>query len=85
MKKWQLSFHHAWTVHAGFPNTSGKPRLSLAVHLQDGDNHYRPFRNAQGKDIHMFDEQLCRKLPTGDRDFSDPAVFPEIWAERVRC
>jgi len=79
MKRGQLSFHHAWTVHAGLPNTSGLPRQSLAVHLQDHANHYRPFRNAAGKEIHIFDEQLCRRLPNGDPDFADPAVFPELW------
>jgi hypothetical protein len=29
----------------------------------------------------MFDETLCRKLPGGDPDFGDPAVFPTVWAE----
>jgi hypothetical protein len=29
----------------------------------------------------MFDEKLCRKLPNGDPDFSDPAVFPTAWSE----
>jgi len=24
---------------------------------------------------------LCRRLPNGDPDFSDPDVFPTIWAE----
>jgi ectoine hydroxylase-related dioxygenase (phytanoyl-CoA dioxygenase family) len=81
LKKGQVSFHHGWTVHASFANTSGKPRTSLAVHLQDGDNHYRPYRNAKGEEIHIFDEKLCRKLPNGDPDFSDPAVFPTIWSE----
>ena len=81
LKKGQISFHHCWTMHASYPNLSDKPRLSLAVHLQDGDNHYRPYRNAQGKEIHIFDEQLCRKGPNGDPDFSDPAVFPTIWSE----
>lgn len=81
LKKGQVSFHHGWTVHASYPNTSGKPRLSYAVHYQDGPNHYRPFTNAQGREIHIFDEQLCRKLPNGDPDFSDPAVFPTVWSE----
>jgi ectoine hydroxylase-related dioxygenase (phytanoyl-CoA dioxygenase family) len=81
LKRGQISFHHGWTIHASYPNTSGKPRLSFAVHLQDGDNHYQPFRNAQGREIHIFDEQLCRKLPNGDPDFSDPNVFPTVWAE----
>ena len=79
MSKGQLSFHHAWTVHAGFPNTSGLPRQSFAVHLQDDANHYRSYRNAQGKEIHIFDEQLCRKQPNGEPDFADPTIFPEIW------
>lgn len=81
LKKGQVSFHHGWTLHASYPNTSGKPRLSLAVHLQDGDNQYREYRNALGQEVHMFDEQLCRKLPNGNPDFSDPAVFPVIWSE----
>jgi hypothetical protein len=29
----------------------------------------------------MFDEKLCRKLPNGDPDFSDPAIFPTVWSE----
>ena len=81
LKKGQVSFHHGWTVHGSYPNTSGQPRLSFAVHLQDGDNHYRPFRNAQGREIHIVDEKLCRTLPNGDPDFSDPAVFPTFWSE----
>lgn len=82
LRKGQVSFHHGWTVHASYPNTSGQPRLSYAVHLQDGDNHYRPFRNSEGREIHIFDETLCRKLPNGDPDFSDPEVFPTVWSER---
>lgn len=81
LRKGQVSFHHGWTVHASYPNTSGQPRLSYAVHLQDGDNHYRPYRNADGREIHIFDEQLCRRLSNGDPDFSDPDVFPTVWSE----
>jgi Phytanoyl-CoA dioxygenase (PhyH) len=81
LKKGQMSFHHCWTMHASFANTSAKPRLAFAVHLQDGDNRYRPYCNSRGREIHIADEQLCRKLPNGDPDFSDPAVFPVIWSE----
>jgi hypothetical protein len=81
LKKGQVSFHHGWTVHASYPNTSGQPRVSFAVHLQDGDNRYRPYRTPAGREIHIFDEKLCRKLPNGDPDFSDPAVFPTLWTE----
>ena len=81
LRKGQVSFHHGWTVHASYPNTSGQPRLSYAVHFQDGDNHYRPYRNREGREVHIFDETLCRRLPNGDPDFSDPEVFPTVWAE----
>ena len=81
LRKGQVSFHHGWTVHASYPNTSGRPRLSYAVHLQDGGNHYRPYRNREGREIHIFDETLCRRLPNGDPDFSDPEVFPTVWSE----
>ncbi len=81
LKKGQVSFHHGWTIHASYPNTSGKPRLSFAVHVQDGENRYRPYTTPQGREIHIFDEQLCRKQPNGEPDFSDPAVFPVLWSE----
>ena len=81
MKRGQASFHHSWTIHGSYPNTSGQPRLSYAAHYQDGDNHYRAYRNAEGRDIHIFDEKLCRTLPNGDPDFSDPAIFPTVWSE----
>lgn len=79
LKKGQLSFHNCWTIHGSYPNRSSERRLALAVHLQDGENRYRAFQNAKGQDIHIFDEQLCRQLPNGDPDFSDPAVFPVLW------
>jgi ectoine hydroxylase-related dioxygenase (phytanoyl-CoA dioxygenase family) len=80
LKKGQVSFHHCWTIHGSYPNCSDKYRQALAVHLQDGDNRYRAYTNPQGREIHIFDEQLCRKLPNGDPDFSDPAVFPVLWS-----
>jgi ectoine hydroxylase-related dioxygenase (phytanoyl-CoA dioxygenase family) len=83
LKKGQISFHHGWTIHASLPNTASQPRMSLAIHLQDGENHYRSFTNAEGREIHIFDEQLCRRLPNGDPDFSDPAVFPVLWSESL--
>ncbi|MEO1671878.1 MAG: phytanoyl-CoA dioxygenase family protein [Cyanobacteria bacterium J06631_2] len=80
LKKGQVSFHNCWTIHGSYPNRSPLPRQALAVHLQDRDNRYRPYINPQGREIHIFDEQLCRTLPNGDPDFSDPQVFPVVWA-----
>ena len=80
LKKGQVSFHHCWAIHGSYPNHSQQHRQALAVHLQDRDNCYQPYTNPQGKEIHIFDEQLCRKLANGDPDFSDPQVFPVVWA-----
>ena len=82
LQRGQVSFHHGWTLHASLPNTSPSFRLALAVHLQDGDNHYVPCHGPDGRPVHLFDEQLCRRLPNGDPDFADPAVFPTIWPVR---
>jgi ectoine hydroxylase-related dioxygenase (phytanoyl-CoA dioxygenase family) len=82
LKKGQVSFHHCWTIHGSYPNRSDKFRQALAVHLQDRDNRYRPYTNHKGREIHIFDEQLCRKLPNGEPDFSDPQVFPVLWSKR---
>jgi ectoine hydroxylase-related dioxygenase (phytanoyl-CoA dioxygenase family) len=82
LKKGQVSFHHCWTIHGSYPNRSQLFRLAMAVHLQDDANQYRPFWNKQGQEIHIFDECLCRKLPNGNPDFSDPAVFPLLWSEK---
>lgn len=81
LKKGQMSFHHCWAIHGSYPNNSNSSRLAMAVHLQDDANHYRPYWNAKGQEIHIFDEVLCRKLQNGNPDFSDPAVFPVLWSE----
>lgn len=81
LQKGQISFHHCWTIHGSLPNYSNSERLAMALHLQDGDNHYQPFKNSQGKEIHIADEFLCRKLANGYPDFSDPDTFPVIWSE----
>ena len=80
LKKGQVSFHNCWTIHGSYPNRSQLHRQALAVHLQDRANCYRPYTSPQGKEIHIFDEQLCRTLPNGNPDFSDPKVFPVVWA-----
>lgn len=81
LKKGQVSFHNCWTVHGSYPNHSHLHRQALAVHLQDQGNCYQPYFDSQGKEIHIFDEKLCRRLPDGDPDFKDPDVFPIVWSE----
>lgn len=81
LKKGQVSFHNCWTVHGSYPNVSHSVRLALAVHLQDKANHYQPFQDKKGQEIHITDELLCQKLPNGNPDFNDPEVFPVLWLE----
>ncbi|MEK0179779.1 MAG: phytanoyl-CoA dioxygenase [Oscillatoriales cyanobacterium] len=81
LKKGQMSFHHCWTIHGSYPNTSDRTRLAMAIHLQDEANQYRHFWNQKGEEVHILNELLCRKLPKGDPDFHDPAVFPVLWSE----
>lgn len=81
LEKGQVSFHHGWTLHGSYPNRSDAPRIALAVHMQDRDNVYRPYRSPEGKQVQIADEAFCRRLPNGDPDFSDPAVFPVLWSE----
>ena len=80
LKKGQISFHHCWTIHGSLPNYSNFSRLAFAAHLQDEDNRYQPFWTKQGKKVLIADELMCRKLPNGNPDFSDPAVFPVLGA-----
>ncbi|MEM7552766.1 MAG: phytanoyl-CoA dioxygenase family protein [Cyanobacteria bacterium P01_A01_bin.84] len=79
LEKGQISFHHCWTIHGSLPNYSNSFRLAMAIHLQDGDNHYQPFWDNTGKEIHIADEFLCRKLENGYPDFRDPDIFPVLW------
>jgi ectoine hydroxylase-related dioxygenase (phytanoyl-CoA dioxygenase family) len=81
LKKGQMSFHHCWTIHGSQVNQSKSARLSMAVHLQDEANHYQPYQNAKGEQIHLFQDSWCRKLPNGEPDYSDPEVFPVLWEE----
>ncbi len=80
MKKGHISFHHGWVIHGSYPNYSNSPRLALALYLQDGDNRYQPFWN-QGREIHHFVDSMCRKLPNGYPDYSDPNICPVVWSE----
>ncbi|MEM7727412.1 MAG: phytanoyl-CoA dioxygenase family protein [Cyanobacteria bacterium P01_A01_bin.45] len=83
LEKGQVSFHHCWTIHGSLPNYSESHRLAVAVHMQDGDNHYQPFIDSKGREVHIADEFLCRKLSNGDPDFADPKVFPVLWSSET--
>ncbi len=80
LQKGQVSFHHCLTIHGSYPNFSNETRLSFALYLQDYDNSYQIYHN-QGKQVHHFLDQMCRKLPNGNPDYNDPEIFPTLWSE----
>ncbi|MEO1373372.1 MAG: phytanoyl-CoA dioxygenase family protein [Cyanobacteria bacterium J06635_10] len=81
IEKGQMSFHNTWTIHGSYPNRSNSYRLAMAVHMQNVENCYQTYWNAEGKQIHHYLDSLCRKLPNGRPDYSDPAIFPTLWSE----
>jgi hypothetical protein len=82
LERGQVSFHHCLAVHGSDENASSSPRVSLAVHLQDDDNRYREYRNERGVPWRLVNDQLCRRTDEGTPDYTDPAVFPEIWSDK---
>ena len=43
-----MSFHHCPIYHGSGPNRSDRPRRAISLHLQDGDNRWRPYATADG-------------------------------------
>lgn len=81
LEKGQMSFHNALTLHASDLNRSDRPRVSLALHLQDGENRYRPFWNERGELWSVVNDRMCRKDVDGNPDYTDPAICPVLWTE----
>lgn len=78
----QVSFHHCRTIHGSKPNLSDRPRLALAVHMQDKDNRYAAAADAQGKPVTHLNDFLCRRDAAGNPDYADSAVCPVLWKAR---
>lgn len=79
LKKGQISFHHGFTVHASYPNTSKRERMAFAVHFQDHDNHYQKAYREDGSPLVIGYDTLCRRDENGLPDYSDPNVFPTLF------
>jgi len=62
-----MSFHHCRMIHGGDVNRGAWPRTSIALHLQDGKNRYRPFLNERREPWHITNDDLCRKDPPAIR------------------
>ncbi len=75
-----VSFHHARTVHGSGPNTSGRPRRSLAVHIQPATNRYRNAFDDSGEVARHKNDDLCSWLGVVP-NYSDPGMFPVLNTE----
>lgn len=78
-----VSFHHCRTIHGSRPNLTDRPRVALAVHMQDAENHYVPNVDEKGHRQAHINDLLCRKDADGNPDYSDPDIFPVLWSEEA--
>lgn len=78
LRRGQVSFHHCKTIHGSGPNLSGAPRRVLTVHMQPGDNRYRPNVRADGSPAVHGSDRLC-SLEDGRPDYTDRLWFPRLW------
>lgn len=67
----QVSFHHCLTFHGSGPNLTDRPRRSLAIHMQPGDNHW-----VDG--FHHYNNGLVAVDESGNPDYSDPRYCPVL-------
>ncbi|MEL7146542.1 MAG: hypothetical protein AAFO69_09265, partial [Bacteroidota bacterium] len=79
LEKGQVSFHNCHTIHSSSSNLSDRNRMALAIHLQNGENAYQKAYKANGEEIVIGYDKLCRKDENGLPDYRDPALFPVIW------
>jgi Phytanoyl-CoA dioxygenase (PhyH) len=77
--KGHMSFHHCKIYHGSGDNLSGRPRRAISLHLQDGENQWRPFRRPTGDAVVYNHDVLVRKTSAGTPDYADPEFCPAIW------
>ncbi|MFY1674533.1 phytanoyl-CoA dioxygenase family protein [Plantactinospora sp. WMMB334] len=79
--KGHMSFHHCRTYHGSGANVSDRPRRAVSLHLQDGENGWRPYPLAGGGLASYNHDVLVRRTPDGRPDYADPTYCPVIWDE----
>ena len=82
LRKGEVSFHHCLTIHGSGPNLTNQPRRSIAVHMQDGRNHYQIGHYADGTRARHPNDLLVRHLD-GVPDYADPACCPQLWPLQI--
>ncbi|KAA2255898.1 phytanoyl-CoA dioxygenase family protein [Solihabitans fulvus] len=77
--KGHMSFHHCKTYHGSGANRSGRPRRAISLHLQDGDNQYRPYRKSNGDAVVYNHDVLVSRTEDGRPNYADPEFCPPLW------
>ncbi len=77
--KGHMNFHHCRTYHGSGANRTDRPRRSVALHLQDGENAYREFPLSDGGVVTYNHDVLVRKTADGRPDYADPDYCPVLW------
>jgi hypothetical protein len=74
-----MSFHHCLTYHGSGHNRSGRPRQAISLHLQDGENRWRPYEKAGGGLVVYNHDTLVRETAEHTPDYADPVYCPVLW------
>ncbi|GAA1970736.1 phytanoyl-CoA dioxygenase family protein [Kitasatospora viridis] len=74
-----MNFHHCRTYHGSGANVGEIPRRAISLHLQDGENQYRPFTRSDGSEVSYNHDVLVRRTADGLPDYADPAYCPTTW------
>ena len=77
--KGHMSFHHCRIFHGSGHNQASVPRRAISLHLQDGENRWRPYAKPDGSQLVYNHDLLVRKTPGGTPDYADPDFCPVIW------
>ena len=77
--KGHMSFHHCRIYHGSGHNRSGQPRRAISLHLQDGENRWRPFPRPDGSLVAYNHDVVVRETSEGTPDYADPEYCPVLW------
>jgi phytanoyl-CoA dioxygenase PhyH len=79
--KGHMSFHHCRVYHGSGANVSGRPRRSVSLHMQDGENQWRHFLRPDGGTLVYNNDVLVRRTSGGTPDYADPDYCPVTWRD----
>jgi ectoine hydroxylase-related dioxygenase (phytanoyl-CoA dioxygenase family) len=78
LRRGDATFHHSRTVHGSGPNRTDRPRRSMAIHLQPGDNRHVAAVDPTGRPAYHRNDELVRSVD-GAPDYADPRICPVLW------